>query len=302
MNRILGIDPGSARCGWAVVESDSNNQKLIASGCVKTHIRDSAAQRLCVLHDKLTAIVKKYKPKEAAVEELFFVQNVKTGIVVGQARGVVLLTLAQADIEIFEYKPNQVKLALTGFGHADKKQVQSMVKLILRMDKAIVQDDTADAIAIALCHQQSSPILNLNHANRMITNDARISHDSKGLIYPELSYKIVGVLQKVSNEIGFVLNERYYYPLIEDSLKRENISYEKQIPANIDIEGVRGRYFFDYLVDEKVVLEIKVGSRFSKKDVDQIMAYLRATGKQLGILARFTRSGVLTKRFLLGKN
>lgn len=350
--KILGIDPGSALCGWAIIEADNNNQKLVESGCIKTPstlplikgekmgVGDVTARRLKIIHDELSTIIKKHKPAEAAVEELFFVKNIKTGIAVGQARGVILLTLAINGIKIAEYKPTQIKMALTGYGHADKKQIMSMVRCVLGRGVTINQDDEADAVAVAICHinhanmrarmtreyvHTNSKVANdtlINHSNResRITREythandtpssysnqtspiARESSDVNNLVYPKLSYKVIGVLQKVSNEIGFVLNERYYYPFIEDELRNNNINFIKQVPLNISIEGIRGRYFFDYLIDDKIVLEIKIGSRFSKKDVDQVMAYLRATGKKLGILARFTRSGVLTKRFLLGKN
>ncbi len=155
MNKIIGIDPGSALCGWAVIESEPGRQgRLIASGCIKTSPKETTAKRLEKLFDELTDIIKEHRPHEAAVEELFFVQNVKTGIVVGQARGAILLALAQADVPIFEYKPTVIKQALTSYGRAEKKQVQSMVKLMLKLDHEIKQDDEADAIAVALCHGQ----------------------------------------------------------------------------------------------------------------------------------------------------
>jgi len=297
--RILGIDPGSAICGWAVIESErGEDSHLIASGCIKTHKKDSTAKRLQILHDELSSVIKKYHPAEAAVEQLFFVQNVKTGIAVGQARGVVLLALSQADIKIFEYEPTQVKLALVGYGRADKRQVQSMVKLILKLDKVITQDDEADAVAIAICH-----INHANHANRTrITPESKrqIETRKSKILYPELSYKIVGILQRVSNTMGFVAHERQYYPAIERQLDEQNIKYKKQVPVRLSYSYFRGRFYIDYVIDDLIALEIKVGSRYTKQDVDQLMGYLRATGKELGILARFTRTGVDFKRFLLG--
>ena len=154
--RVLGIDPGSAICGWAVVES-VNRQKftLVDCDCIRTRPSMSTAERLYSLYLDLKAVIAKYRPQEMAVEELFFVQNVKTGIVVGQARGVILLSAAEAGLPVFEYKPNTIKLALTGYGHADKKQVQDMVKHILKLPGYIKQDDTADAVAVALTHIQS---------------------------------------------------------------------------------------------------------------------------------------------------
>lgn len=98
----------------------------------------------------------------------------------------------------------------------------------------------------------------------------------------------------------FVVHERYYYPMIEKLFDQKGISYVRQVPVNLDLQYFKGRYFIDYLIDGKIVLEIKVGSRYSKQDVDQLMAYLKSTGKELGILARFTRTGVDCKRFLRG--
>ena len=159
--RIIGIDPGSALCGWAVVEKKNNGDYcLVDSGCIKTKTGSPTSKRLQTLFEELTVIIKKYQPAEAAVEELFFVQNVKTGIVVGQARGVVLLALEQANIAITEYKPTQIKISITGYGHADKKQMQSMVKSILGAHSFIKQDDEADAVAIALCHANQSTYKN----------------------------------------------------------------------------------------------------------------------------------------------
>ena len=159
--RIIGIDPGSALCGWAIVEKRNNGDcHLVASGCIKTKAGTAVAKRLQILFKELTAIIKKYQPQEAAVEELFFVQNIKTGIAVGQARGVVLLALEQAKIAITEYKPTQIKISITGYGHADKKQMQSMVKNILGARSFIRQDDEADAVAIALCHANQSTYKN----------------------------------------------------------------------------------------------------------------------------------------------
>lgn len=298
----------------------TNQLKLVDCGCVKTHASSSTAERLKSVYDGIAEVIKKYKPDEVAVEELFFVQNVKTGIVVGQARGVLLLTAALAGKPVFEYKPTQIKMALVGYGRADKKQVQNMVKLVLKLKEPIKQDDTADAVAVAICHinhsnQRSLITRQYTHSNNTaandtrsksresdVANDTRISHANNNLVYPELSYEIVGALQGVSNEIGFVLNEKYYYPHIEKEFTSRKFIYQKQVPVKISLEGISGRYFIDYVVDDKIVLEIKIGSRFAKKDVDQVMGYLRATGMKLGILARFTRSGVLTKRFLLGNN
>ncbi len=305
--KILGIDPGSAICGWGVVEKNprTNQLKLVECGCIRTTNRHSTAERLKVVYDGIQEVINRYKPDEVAVEELFFVQNVKTGIVVGQARGVLLLTAALAGKPVFEYKPTQIKMALVGYGRADKKQVQNMVKLVLKMDKPIAQDDTADAVAVAICHIQHSNAREYSHANH--ANKTRISLECKQdavlskpeILYPDLSYRIVGVLQRVSNEYGYKVHERYYYSLIEQCLREKNIPFQKQVPIKLGLPFPR-RYFLDYIIDDKIILEIKVGSRVCKLDVDQTMAYLRETQKKLAILARFNRSGVSTKRFLLG--
>jgi crossover junction endodeoxyribonuclease RuvC len=154
--RILGIDPGIAICGYGVVEELPNGDVAsIAFGVIETPKQMPLAQRLNELHIKLRALVEQWKPDEVAVEELFFATNAKTAITVGQARGVVLLSLYQAGLVIAEYTPLQVKQAVSGYGAADKKQVQEMVRLLLNLKTAPKPDDAADALAIALTHQQS---------------------------------------------------------------------------------------------------------------------------------------------------
>ena len=149
----LGIDPGTATIGYALVRDlpDGNNE-AVEYGVIITPKQNSAPQRLMQLYQELNAILARYKPDSAAVEKLFFANNVTTAIGVGQARGVVLLALAQAGLEVGEYTPNEVKQAVTGFGGADKKQVQEMVKVLLSLDKIPKPDDAADALAIAITH------------------------------------------------------------------------------------------------------------------------------------------------------
>jgi len=169
---ILGIDPGTGRLGWGIIgqlsvadrrwygQQTTNNKqqtRLIDCGLVETPAKTPTSERLVVIYKEIGKIIKKYQPTELAVEELFFVKNVKTAISVAQARGVVMLLGELAKIPIFEYKPNEVKLAIAGFGHADKAQMRKMLKLHLK-DCTIKQDDTVDAIAIALCHLQSNKI------------------------------------------------------------------------------------------------------------------------------------------------
>lgn len=153
MSLVLGIDPGTATIGFALVRDlpDGNNE-AVEYGVITTPKGDTAPQRLMQLYEELNAILARYKPDSAAVEKLFFANNVTTAIGVGQARGVVLLALAQAGLEVGEYTPNEVKQAVTGYGGADKKQVQEMVRVLLSLDKIPKPDDAADALAIAITH------------------------------------------------------------------------------------------------------------------------------------------------------
>lgn len=152
---VLGIDPGTGRLGWAVVEEQRNpaSVKLVDCGLVETKANTPLAERLGLIFDQLDKVAKKYKPEVMAIEELFFVKNVKTGISVAHARGVAMLVGVQNKLEIFEYKPNEIKLGVCGYGHADKKQIAKMIELHIRGCK-IEQDDTADAVAVALYHLQ----------------------------------------------------------------------------------------------------------------------------------------------------
>lgn len=153
---VLGIDPGIAICGYGVVEEQRNGDlSMLAHGTIETPKTDSVPKRLHTLRTELTALLRQWQPAEVAVEELFFATNAKTAIVVGQARGVVLLTLFESGTEIHEYTPLQVKQAVSGYGQADKKQMQEMVRLLLRLDKIPKPDDAADALAIAITHLQS---------------------------------------------------------------------------------------------------------------------------------------------------
>lgn len=150
--RILGIDPGTATVGWAIVESVKGNPAAIAYGHISTSKDLALELRLQEIRDDVAEIVKQYQPDEAALEELFFFSNQKTVISVAQSRGALLLTLADFGLSIAGYTPLQVKQALTGYGKADKQQVQRMAKEILHLNKIPKPDDVADALAIALCH------------------------------------------------------------------------------------------------------------------------------------------------------
>lgn len=150
--RILGIDPGYAILGYGVLDKIGNHFETVTYGSITTDSSMEMPDRLCVLFDGLTDIIESFKPDEAAIEELFFNNNAKTAILVGEARGVAVLACAKQGIAISEYTPLQIKQALVGYGRADKKQVQAMVKAILHLDEVPKPDDTADAIAAAICH------------------------------------------------------------------------------------------------------------------------------------------------------
>ena len=150
---VLGIDPGLATTGYGVIRADGYDQYT----CVDYGVIISAAglpdaDRLRVIFDQLTELIMAHQPEFAAVEKLYFQKNVKTALSVGQARGVVLLTLAQAGLPIYEYNPNEVKQTVCGYGSADKQQVQRMVQTLLHLDTLPKPDDAADALAVAICH------------------------------------------------------------------------------------------------------------------------------------------------------
>lgn len=153
MTLALGIDPGTATTGYGLVRLDADGG-LVAVDCgvILTPKEASASARLEILYRALRALLRKHHPDTSAVEKLFFQRNVSTAIAVGQARGVVLLALEQAGLEVFEYTPNEVKQAVAGYGSADKKQVQDMVRVLLQLDEIPRPDDAADALAIAICH------------------------------------------------------------------------------------------------------------------------------------------------------
>jgi crossover junction endodeoxyribonuclease RuvC len=153
--RVLGIDPGTAITGFAVLEENKSGLKLIACGCINTSKIKTDSERLLEIGNDINALIKKYKPQEAAIENLFFFKNLKTAITVSQSRGVVLYELMKNKALAFEYTPLQVKQALTGYGRADKNQIQLMVKNILKLKSIPKPDDAADAIAIAICHLNS---------------------------------------------------------------------------------------------------------------------------------------------------
>lgn len=159
---ILGLDPGTAITGWGVIVEKRKEPYLKAFGCIETSKYKSDVERLQEIASDLEEVIDKYKPDEVAVEDLFFFKNLKTAMKVAQARGVLLLTASQKRILVSEYTPLQIKQALTGYGRADKKQVQAMVKSVLRLKNIPKPDDAADALATAICHQQSREWLKLS--------------------------------------------------------------------------------------------------------------------------------------------
>lgn len=155
--RILGIDPGFGRVGWGVIEGKKDRWTHIAHGCIETDASLALVDRLAVITKELSSIITTYQPQQAAVEELFFNKNITTGIQVAQARGVILLTLHQKGIVCTEVTPSQVKQSLTGYGKADKQQVQKMVSIHLSMSSTVKQDDAADALAVAITASMHAP-------------------------------------------------------------------------------------------------------------------------------------------------
>ncbi len=150
--RTIGIDPGTARLGYAVVESNRGTLSLLACGVISTPASEQMQNRLLAIYAELSEIVGTHHPQDMAVEELFFAKNVTTAVGVGQARGIALLVAAQAGLALHEYKPMQVKQAVHGYGLASKNQVGEMVRVLLRLNAIPRPDDAADAAAIAICH------------------------------------------------------------------------------------------------------------------------------------------------------
>ncbi len=149
----LGIDPGTETTGYALVEEDRQGVLHAKQyGVIKTHKTSSPAERLQIIYNEMNEIISLHRPKTGAVEKLFFQRNVTNALAVGQARGVILLAMVNAGLEIAEYSPQEVKQAVTGYGNAEKKQIQIMVKTMLELEEIPKPDDAADALALAICH------------------------------------------------------------------------------------------------------------------------------------------------------
>ncbi len=153
--RIIGIDPGTGILGFGIIESDGRKQQLVDAGVIRTPVHEDDAVRLQTIFEELTDIIVQTKPQVMSVEKLFFARNVTTAMTVAQARGVVLLCGKQAGLDLFEYTPMQIKQAITGYGKADKKQMQEMVRVLLALKEIPKPDDAADALAAALTHSST---------------------------------------------------------------------------------------------------------------------------------------------------
>ena len=150
--RILGIDPGYALLGYGVIDAVGNKLTAVDYGVIETKPVQTFPERLEQLFEGMNELLHTYKPDDAAFEELFFYRNTTTALAVGAGRGVAILAAQQTRIPLYEYTPMQIKLAVTGNGHADKLAVQSMVRMLLRLDRIPKPDDAADALAAAICH------------------------------------------------------------------------------------------------------------------------------------------------------
>ncbi|SHE84459.1 MULTISPECIES: crossover junction endodeoxyribonuclease RuvC [Caloramator] len=157
---ILGLDPGIAIVGIGIIEFKQNKFSVLDYRAITTTTKNNVPQRLEIIYDELNEIIKTYNPDAFALEELFFNQNAKTAITVGQARGVAVLAAQKNKIPIYEYTPLQVKQAVVGYGRADKKQIQQMVKVLLNLKEIPKPDDVADALAIAICHAHTNNMSN----------------------------------------------------------------------------------------------------------------------------------------------
>ena len=154
--RILGIDPGTAITGFGVIDCVGDRFKFVDAGVIRTPKEEDMADRLVTIYDEITELITEFKPDQISIELLFFARNVTTAMTVGQARGVVILAAAKAKIPITEYTPMQIKQAVTGYGKADKAQIQQMVKQLLNLSEIPKPDDAADGLAIAITHAGQS--------------------------------------------------------------------------------------------------------------------------------------------------
>jgi crossover junction endodeoxyribonuclease RuvC len=156
MHRILGIDPGTGIVGFGCIDADNHSLRLVSAGVIRTPAHQAAEFRLLTIYDEITLLIKEYQPDCVSIEKLFFARNVTTAMTVSQSRGVLLLASIQSKLEVAEYTPLQIKMAITGYGRADKKQIQEMVRVLLKLKAIPKPDDAADALAAAITHAQFS--------------------------------------------------------------------------------------------------------------------------------------------------
>ncbi|MEZ0536288.1 crossover junction endodeoxyribonuclease RuvC [Caldicellulosiruptoraceae bacterium PP1] len=164
--RVIGIDPGIALTGYAIVDYKNGQYRVIEYDKIETLPNMRKSQRLFAIHNRLSDIISKYNPDVAAIEELFFNKNAKTVITVGESRGVIILSFVEKGIPIYEYTPLQVKQSITGYGRATKVQIQNVVKMLLNLKEVPKPDDVADALAVSICH--------LNNATSLISQEEQI--------------------------------------------------------------------------------------------------------------------------------
>jgi crossover junction endodeoxyribonuclease RuvC len=154
--RVIGVDPGSIKSGYGIIDQREADLIVLEYGVIRTRSDMPLAQRLLQISERLRELITQFRPQVLALEDLFFAKNVKSALKLGHARGVILLTAAQAGVEIVEYTPLEVKQSVVGYGRADKAQVQQMVKVLLHLKEIPTPDDAADALAIAICHHHSA--------------------------------------------------------------------------------------------------------------------------------------------------
>ncbi len=157
--RVLGIDCGTERTGWGVIESDGRSHRVLAHGVIRTATRDPLEARLTQIASALRSVVAEHRPEAAAVEEVFYSQNVKTLLKLAHVRGVVLLAIAEASITLGEYSPLEVKSSVVGYGRAEKQQVERMVRVLTGLEDKLETEDVSDALAVAICHACASRAL-----------------------------------------------------------------------------------------------------------------------------------------------
>jgi len=150
--RVLGIDCGSERTGYGVIESDGSGHRLLVAGCIRTKPSTPFERRLAEISGALRDLIRQHQPQAAAVEEVFHAVNVKTALKLAHVRGIALLAIADAGLEFAEYSPLEVKMSVVGYGRAEKRQVQIMVQSLLRLPEVIESEDASDALAVAICH------------------------------------------------------------------------------------------------------------------------------------------------------